>query len=201
MKPGEHRPAWPRLEYITRFYRSAETCLTMSLHAFSHLKHASAHRAIIALSLCLAQASPQRLQDSAHDLQINSENGPTREVTDAAAVQIDAQSWQVRRVSRCSFFPSAINLLQWVEQASHMRAQLWQASAQFQKCCSWLSLVFAAGLSAANEAAGKASPIVTAKIVAKCSRNMSCLLMWSEVEMGRSVGCTWGAALGVRAQF
>ena len=88
-------------------YRSAEMCFNISLQAFSHLKQASAHRAIIGESLCLAHASPQRLHASAQDLQIEFENGPTLAVTEAAAVQIDAQSRHVCRVSECSFLPSA----------------------------------------------------------------------------------------------
>jgi len=47
----------------------------MSRHAFSHLRHSSAHFFIIGSSLNLSHSSPHRLHASAHDLQIVSENG------------------------------------------------------------------------------------------------------------------------------
>jgi hypothetical protein len=107
---------------------------------------------IIGSSLNLSHASPHRLHASAHAVQIESENGPVRAVTQAAAAQMVAQSEHVCAVSKCSFFPLATIFMQCAVHASQTRPQSLQALAQSQKCwaCPKSSLVAGLAFSSAD---------------------------------------------------
>src|SRR5262249_39613806 len=123
-------------------YREAPplpVCLTISRQAFSHRRHSSAQSFIILSCPSSSQALPQRVQASAHDEQMRSENGPCRATIWAAAEQKLAQSWHVRIVFMCSFWPLAARWAQWTLHASQIRWQSLQLFAHWSKAPPWPS--------------------------------------------------------------
>src|SRR4051812_25303020 len=84
-----------------------------------------------------SHSSPQRLQASAHALQMRSAKGPALAEMHAADPHTDAQSWHVRSVTRWSFLPSASMAPQWSAHWSHASAHWPHALAQSANSAAW----------------------------------------------------------------